>query len=418
MIASSEDNLPGMKEEKLHEEIYVGRSNDTIDGDISTLNLGPTHPATHGIFQNVLKVDGEKILSSEQTVGYIHRAFEKLAERRPYNQITPITDRLNYCSSPINNIGWHMTVEKLIGAEIPKRVDYMRVIIMELARIADHLVCNSVIGVDTGALTGFTYVFQQREKIYELYEEVCGARLTTNIGRIGGFERDFSPAFHQKLNDFLKEFPKVFNEFDALLSRNRIFMDRTIGAGPISAQRALDYSFAGPNLRAAGVDYDVRVMNPYSSYEDFDFIVPVGTQGDTYDRFQVRQEEIRQSLRIIEQAIKNMPAGDYKADIAEFYLPPKEAVYNNMEALIYHFKIVMGETPIPVGEVYHSVEGGNGELGYYLISDGGRSPYRLQFRRPCFIYYQAYPEMITGQCISDAVLTLSSLNVIAGELDA
>jgi NADH-quinone oxidoreductase subunit D len=418
MIASSEDNLPGMKEEKLHEEIYVGRSNDTIDGDISTLNLGPTHPATHGIFQNVLKVDGEKILSSEQTVGYIHRAFEKLAERRPYNQITPITDRLNYCSSPINNIGWHMTVEKLIGAEIPKRVDYMRVIIMELARIADHLVCNSVIGVDTGALTGFTYVFQQREKIYELYEEVCGARLTTNIGRIGGFERDFSPAFHQKLNDFLKEFPKVFNEFDALLSRNRIFMDRTIGAGPISAQRALDYSFAGPNLRAAGVDYDVRVMNPYSSYEDFDFIVPVGTQGDTYDRFQVRQEEIRQSLRIIEQAIKNMPAGDYKADIPEFYLPPKEAVYNNMEALIYHFKIVMGETPIPVGEVYHSVEGGNGELGYYLISDGGRSPYRLQFRRPCFIYYQAYPEMITGQCISDAVLTLSSLNVIAGELDA
>ncbi len=418
MIASSEDNLPGMKEEKLHEEIYVGRSNDTIDGDISTLNLGPTHPATHGIFQNVLKVDGEKILSSEQTVGYIHRAFEKLAERRPFNQITPITDRLNYCSSPINNIGWHMTVEKLIGAEIPKRVDYMRVIIMELARIADHLVCNSVIGVDTGALTGFTYVFQQREKIYELYEEVCGARLTTNIGRIGGFERDFSPVFHQKLNDFLKEFPKVFNEFDALLSRNRIFMDRTIGAGPISAQRALDYSFAGPNLRAAGVDYDVRVMNPYSSYEDFDFIVPVGTQGDTYDRFQVRQEEIRQSLRIIEQAIKNMPAGDYKADIAEFYLPPKEAVYNNMEALIYHFKIVMGETPIPVGEVYHSVEGGNGELGYYLISDGGRSPYRLQFRRPCFIYYQAYPEMITGQCISDAVLTLSSLNVIAGELDA
>ena len=407
-----------MKIEKLHEEIYVGRSNDTIDGDISTLNLGPTHPATHGIFQNVLKVDGEKILSSEQTVGYIHRAFEKLAERRPFNQITPITDRLNYCSSPINNMGWHMTVEKLIGAEVPKRVDYMRVIIMELARIADHLVCNSVVGVDTGALTGFTYVFQQREKIYELYEEVCGARLTTNIGRIGGFERDFSPAFHQKLNDFLKEFPKVFNEFDALLSRNRIFMDRTIGAGPISAQRALDYSFAGPNLRAAGVDYDVRVMNPYSSYEDFDFIVPVGTQGDTYDRFQVRQEEIRQSLRIIEQAYKNLPEGDYKADIPEFYLPPKEAVYNNMEALIYHFKIVMGETPIPVGEVYHSVEGGNGELGYYLISDGGRSPYRLQFRRPCFIYYQAYPEMITGQCISDAVLTLSSLNVIAGELDA
>lgn len=394
-------------------------SDETIDGEIATLNLGPTHPATHGIFQNVLTVDGEKILSSEQTVGYIHRAFEKLAERRPYNQITPITDRLNYCSSPINNIGWHMTVEKLIGAEMPKRVDYMRVIIMELARIADHLVCNAVIGVDTGALTGFTYMFQEREKIYELYEEVCGARLTTNIGRIGGFERDFTPTFHKKLKAFLNEFPKKFEEFDALLSRNRIFMDRTIGGGGISAQRALDYGFTGPNLRAAGVDYDVRVMNPYSSYQDFDFIIPVGTGGDTYDRFQVRQQEIRESIKIITQAYNNLPEGKhYAPDVPEFYLPSKEDVYTKMEALIYHFKIVMGETPVPVGEVYHSVEGGNGELGFYLISDGGRTPYRLQFRRPCFIYYQAYPEMITGQTISDAVLTLSSLNVIAGELDA
>lgn len=406
------------EEEKLHENVKPLLSKETIDGEIATLNLGPTHPATHGIFQNILQVDGEKILSSEQTVGYIHRAFEKLAERRPYNQITPLTDRLNYCSSPINNIGWHMTVEKLIGAEISKRVDYMRVIIMELARIADHLICNSVIGVDTGALTGFTYVFQEREKIYELYEEVCGARLTTNIGRIGGFERDLTPEFHKKLKNFLKTFPKVLNEFDSLLSRNRIFMDRTRGTGPISGERALDYGFTGPNLRAAGVDYDVRVMSPYSSYQDFDFIIPVGVNGDTYDRFMVRQEEIRQSLRIIEQAYNNLPEGDYHADIPEFYLPPKEMVYNNMEALIYHFKIVMGETPVPVGEVYYSVEGGNGEVGFHLISDGGRTPYRLQFRRPCFIYYQAYPEMITGQTISDAVLTLSSMNVIAGELDA
>lgn len=394
-------------------------SDETIDGQIATLNLGPTHPATHGIFQNVLTVDGEKILSSEQTVGYIHRAFEKLAERRPYNQITPITDRLNYCSSPINNMGWEMTVEKLIGAEIPKKVDYMRVIIMELARIADHLVCNSVIGVDTGALTGFTYMFQQREAIYELYEEICGARLTTNIGRIGGFEREFSPTFHVKLKKFLQEFPKHFEEFDALLLRNRIFMDRTIGAGAIDAQRALDYGFTGPNLRATGIDYDVRVMNPYSSYQDFDFTIPVGTQGDTYDRFCVRQEEIRQSLKIIHQAYDNMPEGNYfSKDVPEFYLPRKEDVYTKMEALIYHFKIIMGETPVPVGEVYHSVEGGNGELGFHLISDGGRTPYRLQFRRPCFIYYQAYPEMITGQTISDAVLTMSSMNVIAGELDA
>ena len=238
------------------------------------------------------------------------------------------------------------------------------------------------------------------------------------MGRIGGFERDFSPAFHTKLQAFLKDFPKVFNDFDALLSRNRIFMDRTIGTGGISAERAMYYSFTGPKLRATGIDYDVRVMNPYCSYEDFDFDIPVGTDGDTYDRFQVRQEEVRQSLRIIQQAYVNLPEGPYHADVPEFYLPPKEAVYNEMEALIYHFKIVMGETPVPVGEVYSSVEGGNGELGFYLISHGERSPYRLQFRRPSFIYYQAYPEMITGQTISDAVLTLSSMNIIAGELDA
>ena len=295
--------------------------------EYTTLNLGPTHPATHGIFQNILKMDGEIIVDAESTVGYIHRAFEKLAERRPYYQITPITDRLNYCSSPINNMGWHMTVEKLIGAKIPKKVDYMRVIVMELARIADHIVCNAVIGVDTGALTGFVYLFQQREFIYEIYEEICGARLTTNIGRIGGFDKDFSPKTWDKIKKFLKEFPLALDEFQSLLERNRIFMDRVIGCGPISAERALNYGFTGPNLRAAGVDYDVRVMTPYSSYEDFDFIIPVGTQGDTYDRFMVRHEELRQSLRIIQQAMDKMPEGPCHADVPDFYLPEKQDVY-------------------------------------------------------------------------------------------
>jgi NADH-quinone oxidoreductase subunit D len=391
---------------------------EAVEKQYTTLNLGPTHPATHGIFQNVLTMDGEVIVNAEPTIGYIHRAFEKLAERRPYNQITPITDRLNYCSSPINNIGWHMTVEKLLGTEIPKRVQYLRVIIMELARITDHLVCNAVIGVDTGALTGFVYMFQQREAVYEIYEEICGARLTTNIGRIGGFERDFSQKAWDKINKFLIEFPKVLKEFENLLMRNRIFMDRTIGAGGITSERALSYSFSGPNLRATGIDYDVRVATPYSSYEDFDFVIPVGTNGDVYDRFMVRQEEMWQSLNIIKQAMAKLPEGPFHADVPEFYLPPKQEVYNDMEALIYHFKIVMGETEIPKGEVYHCVEGGNGELGFYLISDGGRTPYRLQFRRPCFIYYQAYPEIIKGSMLSDAILTMSSMNVIAGELDA
>jgi NADH-quinone oxidoreductase subunit D len=391
---------------------------DIEEKNYSTLNLGPTHPATHGIFQNVLTMDGEVIIEAEQTIGYIHRAFEKLAERRPYNQITPITDRLNYCSSPINNLGWHMTVEKLINVQVPKRVDYLRVIIMELSRIADHIICNSVIGVDTGAMTGFLYIFQWREKIYEIFEAICGARLTTNIGRIGGFEREWPKETWDKIHAFLKEFPTALKEFDNLLVRNKIFMDRTIDCGPISADLALAYSFTGPNLRAAGVDYDVRVANPYSAYQDFDFKIPIGTHGDTYDRFMVRDGEMWESLKIIEQAIKNMPEGSFKADVPDFYLPEKQDVYNNMEALIYHFKIVMGESDVPKGEIYHAVEGGNGELGYYLVSDGGRTPYRLHFRRPCFIYYQAYPEMIKGRMLSDAILTMSSMNVIAGELDA
>ncbi len=382
------------------------------------LNLGPTHPATHGIFQNILKMDGEIIVEADPTIGYIHRAFEKLAEHRPYNQITPITDRLNYCSSPINNMGWHMTVEKLIGCEVPKRAQYMRVIIMELSRIADHVICTTIIGQDTGATTGFLYFFQMREKVYEIFEEICGARLTTNIGRIGGMERDFSPVAWEKLNKFMKEFPEFLSEFQKLIERNRIFMDRTIDCGPISAERALEYGFTGPNLRAAGVDYDVRVAMPYSSYEDFDFKIPVGQNGDTYDRFMVRIQEMWESISIIRQAIDKMPEGPIHADVPEFFLPDKEEVYSKMEALIYHFKIVMGETAIPKGEVYHSVEGGNGELGFYLVSDGGRTPYRLHFRRPCFIYYQAYPEMITNGLLSDAILTMSSLNVIAGELDA
>ena len=394
------------------------QENKKYVNDLTTLNLGPTHPATHGIFQNILTMDGETIIDAEQTVGYIHRAFEKIAERRPFYQLTTLTDRMNYCSSPINNMGWHLTVEKLLGIEVPKRAQYIRVIMMELARIADHLICNSILAVDTGALTGFLYVMQWREHIYEIYEEMCGARLTTNMGRFGGMERDLSKEAIRKINVLLDDFPKVLLEFEGLVKRNRIFMDRTTDVGVISAERALNYGFTGPNLRATGVDYDVRAMNPYSSYEDFDFEIPVGTKGDTYDRFLVRGEEMWQSLNIIKQALQNLPEGAFHADAPHYYLPDKQQVYGNMEALIYHFKIVMGEIDAPVGEVYQSVEGGNGELGFYLVSDGGRTPYRLKYRRPSFIYYQAFPEMIVGTTLSDAIVTMSSMNVIAGELDA
>lgn len=402
---------------------HINLPEGSIGKQTTTLNLGPTHPATHGVFQNILELDGERIVSAEQTVGYIHRAFEKIAERRPLYQITPLTDRLNYCSAPINNMGWHLTCEKLLGVKTPKRVDYLRIIIMELARISDHLICNSIVGVDTGAYTGFLYVMQYRELIYEIYEEVCGSRLTTNIGRIGGFERNFTPKAFEKLEKFLKEYPEVLKEFNNMFRRNRIFMERTIGVGPISSERALNYGFTGPNLRAAGVDYDVRVHSPYSSYEDFDFTVPVGSTGDCYDRFLVRDQEMWQSISIINQAyqkvqeFKGSEAEVFHADVPEYYLPEKKDVYTKMEALIWHFKIVMGEIDIPPGEVWMSVEGGNGELGFYLISDGGRSPYRLHFRRPCFVYYQAFEELVKGSMLSDAIITLSSLNLIAGEMD-
>jgi NADH-quinone oxidoreductase subunit D len=408
----------------MQEQININLPEGSIEKQTTRLNLGPTHPATHGVFQNILEMDGERIIKTESTVGYIHRAFEKIAERRPLYQITTLTDRLNYCSSPINNMGWHLTCEKLLDVKTPKRVDYLRVIIMELARITDHLICNSIVGVDTGAYTGFLYVMQYRELAYEIYEEVCGSRLTTNMGRIGGFERNFSNAAFEKIEKFLNEFPGVWKEFENLFNRNRIFVERTRGTGAISAERALNYSFTGPNLRAAGIDYDVRVHSPYSSYEDFDFIIPVGTTGDNYDRFMVRNGEIWESLSIIKQAyekvqaFKGTEAAVYHADAPEYYLPAKADVYTKMEALIYHFKIVMGETDIPVGEVYQSVEGGNGELGFYLISDGGRAPFRLHFRRPCFIYYQAYAEIVKNTMLSDAIVTLSSLNLIAGEMDA
>jgi NADH-quinone oxidoreductase subunit D len=406
------------------EHNHITLPEGSIEKTTTTLNIGPTHPATHGVFQNIMEVDGERVVSSEQTVGYIHRAFEKLAERRPLYQITTITDRLNYCSSPINNMGWHITCEKFLNIETPKRVDYLRVIIMELARISDHLICNSIVGVDTGAYTGFLYVMQYRELIYEIYEEICGSRLTTNMGRIGGFERNFTNTAFTKLEKFLNEYPKVLKEFESLFTRNRIFMERTQGTGGISAERAMNYGFTGPNLRAAGVDYDVRVHQPYSSYQDFNFTVPVGTTGDNYDRFLVRNAEMWESISIIRQAyekvqaFKGAEAEVYHADVPEYYLPKKEDVYTKMEALIWHFKIIMGEIDLPKGQIYCPVEGGNGELGFYLISDGGRTPFRLHFRRPCFIYYQAYTELIKGGMLSDAVVTMSSLNLIAGELDA
>ena len=399
------------------EQVNINLPEGSIEKQTTRLNLGPTHPATHGVFQNILEMDGERIVKAESTVGYIHRAFEKLAERRPLYQITTLTDRLNYCSAPLNNMGWHMTCEKLLGVKTPKRVDYLRVIIMELARISDHLICNSIVGVDTGAYTGFLYVMQYRELVYEIYEEVCGSRLTTNMGRIGGFERNFSDTAFRKLEKFLEEFPGVWKEFENLFTRNRIFIERTQGTGAISAERALNYSFTGPNLRAAGIDYDVRVHAPYSSYEDFDFIIPVGTTGDNYDRFMVRVEEVRQSARIMKQCLAQMPEGPVLATDRKVTPPKRGEMKRSMEALIHHFKLYTEGYHVPAGEVYVATESPKGEFGVYLVSDGSNKPYRCKIRPTAFSHLQAMEFMSKGHMLADTTAILGAMDIVFGECD-
>ncbi len=388
-----------------------------VNEDTFDLNFGPSHPATHAILENKVKLDGERIVDVRAQIGYCHRSFEKLSEHYSYNQVLTITDRMNYVSSMANNIGWTLTAEKLLGIETPKLVRYVRVIMFEINRIIDHLICTSIMGVDCGAYTGFLYFMEQRERAYKIFDRMVGARLTTTFGRVGGLDKPLYPNFVEDVRDWLKPLPKVFAEFHALLSRNRIFIDRTRDITPVTPERALEYGFTGPNLRAAGVDYDVRKADPYSSYEDFEFDTILGGNGDAYDRFMVRMLEMEESIKIIEQALDNLPDGPWHADLPEVFLPEKKDVYSSMEAMIYHFKIIMHGIRPPEGEVYQAIESPNGELGFYCVSDGGPNPYRLHFRGPCFYYYQSIEELLRGCMIADAVMCMSSLNVIAGELD-
>ncbi len=395
-------------------EKYLEQSEEQ---DKFVLNLGPSHPAMHGILRNVVELDGERIMKVYPEIGFCHRSFEKLAESYTYNQVITITDRMNYVSSPMNNVAWVLAVEKMMGIEVPKKVAYVRVIFMELSRIMDHLVSMGILGVDLGAYTGFLYFFEQREKIYRVLENMTGARLTTTFGRIGGLERDIPRSFKKDVEDFLNGFQKILADFHKLLTRNRIFMDRTRGVSKITPERALSYGFTGPNLRATGYEWDVRKVYPYSLYEEFDFDIPIGADGDVYDRYLVRMEEMNQSWKIVKQAIENLPEGPYHADIPKVVLPLKRDVYSNMEAMITHFKIIMHGIEPPVGEFYSSVESPNGELGVYIVSDGTANPYRVHWRRPCFYFYNAICELIEGGLIADAVACISSINVIAGELD-
>ena len=383
-----------------------------------TLNLGPSHPATHGTLRIVVTLDGETIIGAEQEIGYLHRCFEKSCETHTYQQAIPFTDRLNYMSGIINNVGYCMAVEKLLGIEAPSRAQYIRLILSEFMRIADHLVCIGTNLVDMGALTNFWYLFQPREEIYGLVESCCGARLLPTYTRIGGLAVDAPSDFLANSQRLVKMLPKFIDDVEKLVDRNKIFLDRVTGIAPISAEDAIDFGFTGPCLRACGVPYDVRKANPYLGYDTYDWDVPIAEGGDTYARYLVRMEEMRQSLRILQQAIdRGLPPGPVIVDDPYVALPPKSKVYNEMESLIYHFKLIMHGIQPPVGETYFQVEGGNGELGFYVVSDGSKNPYRVRCRPPCFTIFQAFPRMIIGQTIPDAIAALGSLNIIAGELD-
>jgi NADH-quinone oxidoreductase subunit C/D len=383
-----------------------------------TINIGPSHPATHGTFRLMTMVDGEEIVDSDIEIGYLHRCFEKMAETHCWQQVIPYTDRLNYCSSFINNVGYCRTVEQLLGVEVPPKAVWARTILSEFSRIMDHCVANGSTLVDIGALTNFWYFFQPREEIYGLLESVCGARLTVSACRIGGLIADLPVDFVDRSKRLLEMMPPLLDDIDTLIDKNRIWLDRSIGIAAISGEDAVNWSFTGPCLRAAGVGYDARKAHPYDLYDTVDWEVPVLYGGDVHDRYKVRMLEIRQSLSIIRQLLeRGVPEGPHIVDDPHVALPPKDAVYNQMESMIYHFKLVMDGIQVPPGECYSFVEGANGELGFYCVSDGSGKPYRVRVRPPCFPIFSAFPSMIRGHSISDAIATLGGLNVIAGELE-
>jgi NADH-quinone oxidoreductase subunit D len=365
-------------------------------GDYVTVNIGPSHPAMHGTLRVIALTDGETLIKAEPEIGYLHRGVEKLGESLTYHQFIPITDRLNYCSAIPNNVSYEMAVEKLMGIEVPEKAQLIRVIMMELARIADHQVCIGILGVDLGAFTPFFYLIIQREEIYEIFEWFNGARLTNTFGRIGGVDADLPDDFEERWEELKPNVRKANEETEKLLTHNRIWMDRTIGVSAFSAEDALNWGFTGPCLRACGVKRDLRKDEPYCMYDKFDFEVPVGKHGDVFDRYMVRMIEMEQSVRIIDQAYK---------------------LYKEMPADAPLMARVPKVIKPPAGEVYSALESPNGELGFFVKSDGSANPYRIRIRPPCYMIYQAFPELVKGELIADLVACLSSLNVIAGELD-
>ena len=404
--------------EFISEEPFVVNDDGTRT-ETMMLNMGPQHPATHGVLRIVLHLDGEMVVKAVPYIGYLHRGIEKLCENITYQQCLPYTDRMDYLASICNNIGYILACEKLLGIEdeIPERAKVAEVILFELGRIESHLVGIGTNALDLGAMSAFLYCFKERERIYEILETVCGARLTTSYPRVGGLPLDLPDDFEEVVRNFLKAFPTTMNEVDSLLTRNKIWIERTKGVAVISAEDAIDLGLSGPALRGSGIPYDVRKATPYLGYENYDFEIPVANEGDAYSRFLCRFEEMRQSLKIIEQALDNLPDGPYIADLPDIVLPEKELTYTRMESLIRHFVIVYEGFKPPAGEIQHAVENPKGELSYYLISDGSGKPYRMRVRGPSFVNMQALSKMVEGSLVADVIAAIGSLDIVLGEID-
>jgi len=391
-----------------------------LETDRMILNFGPHHPSTHGTLRIIMELEGETVMKAIPEIGYLHSGFEKLGEDLDFNQYITITDRMNYLSPLCNNVAYALAAEKLMDLEVSKRTEYIRILMCELSRIADHLLNVGMLAVDLGAMTAFLYGFRAREDIYDLFEIATGTRLTTSYTLVGGLMRDIPDGYDKAVLKVLDEVDEIANDIETLLNKNRIWQDRTKNIGIISKENAISYGISGPMARASGIDWDIRVNEPYSSYEDFDFDVAIALNGDVFDRYLVRMEEIRQSIKICRQSLDKMPTGDVSIDPDfGFSLPPKDEVYNSIEGLIYHFEVTMpnrGMNP-PIGEAYVATESPNGELGYYIVSDGNRTPYRVRTRPPSLINYSIFSKLIEGHMLSDAPAILGSINIIAGELD-
>ena len=388
-----------------------------LDPEVVTINMGPSHPSTHGVLRLILRLDGEKVLSCTPDLGYLHRGMEKIAENKTYNQFVPYTDRLDYLAPLSNNVGYILAVEKAMGITVPPRGQVIRVIACEMARISAHLRWLGTHALDLGAGTVFFYTFRDREPLYDLMERLTGARLTTSYTRVGGVSGDMPEGWAADLRRFLDYFPPMVDEYEALLTRNRIWMGRTQQVGVIPKQMAIDYGVTGPPARAAGLDFDIRKAFPYSGYEQYSFEIPVGSVGDVYDRYLVRIEEMRQSVKILDQALRTIPAGPVCDESGKVFLPKKKKVLTSMEELIHQFMLVTESIKPEPGEVYHSIEAPKGELGFYIVSTGGRSPYRMRIRSASFVNLQVISKIVVGGLLADTVATIASLDPVMGEVD-